>query len=268
VAQLAGRQRLGRLKAAHENGVVHRDLKPANMMLDPDGNVKLLDFGLAKPTGNTDKSVELTASPTVIEATRHGVIMGTASYMSPEQARGRAVDKRSDIWAWGWGSVVYEMLTGHRLFAGDSTSDIIAAVLREGIDLGELPADTPAPHSRTRGRTLARVPRIWMAASALGPYGAREVASLDGAWFLGAQDDVLELDSNPPDDIRNAPGIHYVIQAGVVRDGMTLDEVGPTEAPYGDPHWYEPGIWLDDVRATGSWGRRAPLNRLLHQVHR
>lgn len=108
---------------------------------------------------------------------------------------------------------------------------------------------------------------IWMAAAALGPHGALEVASREGAWFLGALDDlgtiavgklgdVLVLDSNPLEDIRNTLDIRYVVKAGEVRDGATLDEVWPNPEPYGDPHWFEPGIWMDDVRPTDVWDRR------------
>jgi serine/threonine protein kinase len=111
------------LDAAHERGIVHRDLKPANIRITPDGAVKVLDFGLAKAT---QSGVESEESPTVT-ATQAGVIMGTPAYMAPEQARGRAIDKRADIWAFG--VVLFEMLTGKRPFDGESASDSLAAVL-------------------------------------------------------------------------------------------------------------------------------------------
>jgi predicted Ser/Thr protein kinase len=124
------------LEAAHEKGIVHRDLKPANIKVTPQGLVKILDFGLAKaaeePAGNADNSPMLTISPT-----RFGLILGTAAYMSPEQARGKPVDKRADIWAFG--VVLYEMLTGQRLFKGDTISDTLAAVLKEEPDLERVP---------------------------------------------------------------------------------------------------------------------------------
>src|SRR5688500_17939274 len=130
--------------AASTHGVealVHRDLKPANVKLSLDGRVKVLDFGLAKAL-DSPSSPELAASPTITAmATRHGVILGTAAYMSPEQARGQAVDKRSDIWAFG--CLVYEMLTGRRAFEGETVSDTLAAILRGEVDWSALPASTP-----------------------------------------------------------------------------------------------------------------------------
>src|SRR5213595_3654658 len=112
------------LEAAHEQGIIHRDLKPANIKVRSDGTVKVLDFGLAKaldPAGPS--SVNAMNSPTITAATVHGVILGTAAYMPPEQARGKPVDKRADIWAFG--CVLYEMLTGKRLFDGETISDTL-----------------------------------------------------------------------------------------------------------------------------------------------
>ncbi len=127
------------LAAAHEKGIVHRDLKPANVKLTPDGKVKVLDFGLAKSASPSDVNAGLSNSPTLMSmaATNAGIILGTAAYMSPEQARGQTVDKRSDIWAFG--VVVYEMLTGKSPFAGPTVSDTLALVLTKDPDLSEIP---------------------------------------------------------------------------------------------------------------------------------
>jgi len=120
-------------EAAHERGVIHRDLKPANVKITSDGRVKVLDFGLAKAVEDGPISATASNSPTLsLAATQTGVILGTAAYMSPEQARGRAVDKRSDIWAFG--VVLYEMLSGEKLFQGGTVSDTLASVLRHEID--------------------------------------------------------------------------------------------------------------------------------------
>jgi len=121
------------LEAAHEKTIVHRDLKPANVKIKPDGSVKVLDFGLAK----SGEVAELTSdSPTMMSVP--GMILGTAGYMSPEQAKGKVADKRADIWAFG--VVLYEMLTGKRLFAGETVSETLAAVLKEQPDLNRVPA--------------------------------------------------------------------------------------------------------------------------------
>ncbi len=133
------------LEAAHEQGIIHRDLKPANIKVRPDGAVKVLDFGLAKAFEPAAVGIgNATMSPTLsIHATHAGIILGTAAYMAPEQARGKPVDRRVDIWAFG--CVVYEMLTGRQAFeGGDTVSDAIAAVLKSDLDLSALPSSVPA----------------------------------------------------------------------------------------------------------------------------
>ena len=132
------------VEAAHEKGIVHRDLKPANIMLTPDGQVKVLDFGLGKyEAAHSAAASGLTHSPTLtFAATQAGVILGTAAYMAPEQAKGRAADKRCDVWAFG--CVLYEMLAGRRAFDGDDVSDVLATVLKGEPDWSAIPRDVPA----------------------------------------------------------------------------------------------------------------------------
>ena len=143
------------LEAAHEKGIIHRDLKPANIKITPDNNVKILDFGLAKAfLPEDDVSAETSQSPTLTRGTALGAIMGTASYMSPEQARGKPVDKRTDVWAFG--CCLYETLNAKRPFDGENITDILAAVVRAEPELEKLPSDTPAAVQRMIRRCLTK----------------------------------------------------------------------------------------------------------------
>jgi eukaryotic-like serine/threonine-protein kinase len=150
------------LEYAHERGIVHRDLKPANVKITPDGAVKVLDFGLAKAVIGEGSASGSTSTPTILPTmtsagTAVGMILGTAAYMSPEQARGKTVDKRADIWAFG--VVLFEMLAGRRPFDGETVSDTIAAVLTRPIELDALPRSVPASIRRLLARCLERDPK-------------------------------------------------------------------------------------------------------------
>ncbi len=188
------RQIAAALEVAHESGIVHRDLKPGNVMLTPAGAVKVLDFGLAKggATGSSSSDIGLSASPTMTyAATDVGVILGTAAYMSPEQARGKPVDRRSDIWSFG--CVLYECLTGRQLFGGETVSDTVAKILEREPDWSALPPRTPARMRELLRRCLEKDARKRLRDMGDARIELDEIAAL-GASALAAGQGVGGLD--------------------------------------------------------------------------
>jgi serine/threonine-protein kinase len=196
------------LEAAHERGIIHRDLKPANIKLDADGRVKVLDFGLAKALGAED--ADATAedprnSPTIsIAGTRMGVVLGTAGYMAPEQARGQTVDRRADIWAFG--VVLFEMISGRQAFSGDTVSDVLASVLKNDLDWRALPSELPAPILRLLRRCLNPDRR-----NRLRDIGEARVAIAE---FLSGKDDLPAAAPVAPAATRRS-GLQFGILAAV-----------------------------------------------------
>ena len=236
------------LEEAHEKGIVHRDLKPANVKLTPDDKVKVLDFGLAKAwEGPGAASSDLSQSPTLAHTgTAAGLILGTASYMSPEQARCKPVDKRADIWAFG--AVLFEMLTGKRLFAGETVSDTLAAVLRQDIDLKAVPGTTPTAVRQVLRRCLERDLRqrlrdigdarldleealhaplaAWPAETANGRRSWRAFAALAAALLVGLALGIAAQKARDPAVSAGGKSWQFAVDVG---PGLYLDR--PTDPP-------------------------------------
>jgi serine/threonine protein kinase len=182
------------LEYAHERGIIHRDLKPANVKLTPDGEVKILDFGLAKALEGENSEEELRNSSTLsAAATRAGVLLGTAAYMSPEQARCKRVDRRTDVWAFG--CVLYEMLSGLPAFAGETTSNILACVIRSEPEWSSLPASVPSRVRELLRRCFQQDPKQRLQAIGEARVTIEEVlaGSPDGTVFTAPTDARLKL---------------------------------------------------------------------------
>ncbi|HQZ16747.1 MAG TPA: protein kinase [Vicinamibacteria bacterium] len=221
------------LEEAHEHGIVHRDLKPANIKLTPEGKVKVLDFGLAKAyeSNGTSSAPDVSHSPTMSRhATEAGMIMGTAAYMSPEQARGKTVDKRADIWAFG--VVLFEMLTGERLFAGDTVSDTLASVLKDAPRFEALPASTPARLRRLIERCLDRDIRLRLRDIGEARVEIARIAS--GAPDSGRINAATAAPAPPSSAIRRvAPSVIATAVIAIVATLGLVRSLAPREAPTG-----------------------------------
>ena len=245
------------LEAAHNKGIVHRDLKPANIRITLDGTVKILDFGLAKEWGPSPGEANFTESPTLTaEMTRAGTILGTAPYLSPEQARGQAVDRRTDIWAFG--CVLYEMLTGERAFPGGTSTEIIALILEREPDWSALAPTLPLALRRLLGRCLEKDPKRRLrdagdVALALEDLDLEEsTAIVDGGrpasglairvlpWLLAGAAAILAtvawFESSPSEDPVARPTLRFTQSSPAPLDIARIGHFGPAVAVSPDGH--------------------------------
>jgi serine/threonine protein kinase len=235
------------LEAAHEKGIVHRDLKPSNVMVSAQGKVKILDFGLAKALAADPVDIDLTHSPTITEAmTRPGMVLGTAAYMSPEQAKGRPVDKRSDIWAFG--CVLYECLTGRRAFQGETMTEVVASILKSEPEWSLLAANTPANLRSLLRRCLQKDPdrRLHDIADA-------RIEMQEG---VGPPSETLPVPPQPR-PWRVVAGCTIALVIGLLIGAVGMKYFRPASSPVSQSVVrtsvrLDPGQWLDGLRVGES----------------
>jgi hypothetical protein len=232
------------LAEAHEHGIIHRDLKPANIKVRSDGTVKVLDFGLAKAEPAKSSSPSLSISPTITTPamTQAGMIVGTAAYMSPEQARGIDIDKRTDLWAFG--VVLWEMLTGKRLFEGATVSDAIAAVLRAEPLWATLPSDTPVLIQRLLRRCLEKDRRRRLDSASVGRLEIEETLTAASAHQGDVTPPALHAAKNAA-----APWLIVAAVIGTLATAAFLYDLGGGGTPAGPPVNAVPVVVLMDTSA-------------------